>query len=83
MHSHDYCAWVLQLTESPDGGCHVEHQLKVQPVLDAPALFSKLLCSNYFQLLLISQLAVLCWLFDNVAAGCLALAGDTDELGIR
>ena len=33
----------LQLTDSPDGGCHVEHRLKVQPVLDAPALFSKLL----------------------------------------
>ncbi len=32
---------VMQLTESPDGGCHVEHRLKVQPVLDAPALFSK------------------------------------------
>ncbi|DBA90942.1 TPA: hypothetical protein ACH3X1_016152 [Trebouxia sp. C0004] len=30
-----------QLTGTPDGGCHVEHKLKVQPVLDAPALFSK------------------------------------------
>lgn len=29
-----------QLTDTPDGGCHVEHRLKVQPVLDAPALFS-------------------------------------------
>ncbi|DBA69322.1 hypothetical protein WJX79_007346 [Trebouxia sp. C0005] len=29
-----------QLTGTPDGGCHVEHKLKVQPVLDAPALFS-------------------------------------------
>ncbi|KAL3139314.1 hypothetical protein ABBQ38_003652 [Trebouxia sp. C0009 RCD-2024] len=29
-----------QLTESPGGGCHVEHRLKVQPVLDAPPLFS-------------------------------------------
>ncbi|KAL3160715.1 hypothetical protein ABBQ32_010626 [Trebouxia sp. C0010 RCD-2024] len=33
-----------QLTESPGGGCLVEHRLKVQPVLDAPALFSKLHC---------------------------------------
>ncbi|DBB11661.1 TPA: hypothetical protein ACH3X3_007042 [Trebouxia sp. C0006] len=31
---------LLQLTGTPDGGCHVEHKLKVQPVLDAPALFS-------------------------------------------
>ena len=36
-----YCQCVMQLTGTPDGGCHVEHKLKVQPVLDAPALFSK------------------------------------------
>ena len=35
------CQCVMQLTGTPDGGCHVEHKLKVQPVLDAPALFSK------------------------------------------
>lgn len=35
--------WVarVQLTDNADGGCHVEHKLTVQPVLDAPALFSK------------------------------------------
>ena len=38
-----FVGW-LQLTESPGGGCRVEHRLKVQPVLDAPALFSKLHC---------------------------------------
>ena len=32
----------VQLTGTPDGGCLVEHRLKVQPVLDAPALFSEL-----------------------------------------
>lgn len=36
-----HCQCVMQLTGTPDGGCHVEHKLKVQPVLDAPALFSK------------------------------------------
>jgi hypothetical protein len=46
--STSHCQCVMQLTGTPDGGCHVEHKLKVQPVLDAPALFSKsalLLCS--------------------------------------
>ena len=30
----------LQLQALPSGGCHVQHTLKVEPILDTPALFS-------------------------------------------
>ena len=35
-----YCIVSLQLQGLPGGGCQVQHTLKVEPILDTPALFS-------------------------------------------